>query len=95
MGKFEWTKIIYAIVILLTIGISICACVATFKFGDTSIIITLITAIFAELGIYSATYAWKTKTINKTKILLDFINKLPDDVTTKENIIVTLISNME
>lgn len=93
--KFEWTKVIYTIVILITIFVTLFSCYVTIKFEDTTLLQILIGAVFAELATYSATYAWKTKSINKTHIIIDFINNLPDDVSTKEGIITAMISSMD
>lgn len=93
--KFEWTKIMYLVIVILTIFVTLFACYVTIAFQDTTILTVLIGAVFAELATFSATYAWKTKSINKTKIIIDFINNLPDDVSTKEGIITAMISGMD
>jgi hypothetical protein len=92
--SFEWTKVIYTAVVVLTVFVTIFACYATIRFEDTSILQILIGAVFAELATYSATYAWKTKAINKTRIIIEFVNNLPDDISTKEGIITSMINNM-
>ena len=93
--KREYTKVIYTWIVILTFFISIFTCYVTIKFEDTSLLGILISAVFVELATYSATYAWKTKSINKTRIILDFINDLPDDVSSKEGIITSMISSMD
>jgi hypothetical protein len=95
IAKCEYTKVIYTAIVILTIFVSIFTCYVTIRFEDTGLLGILIGAIFAELATYSATYAWKTKSINKTRIILDFINNLPDDVSTKEGIITSMISSMD
>ena len=90
----EWTKIVYTIILILTVFVTIFTCYVTIKFEDTSLLSILIGALFAELATYSATYAWKTKTINKTRIIIEFVNSLPDDVSSKEGIITAMISNL-
>lgn len=93
--KFEWTKIMYLIIIILTVVVTIFSCYVTITFQDTTTLNILIGSVFAELATFSATYAWKTKTINKTRIIIDFINQLPDDVSSKEGIITSMINNIE
>lgn len=93
--KREYTKIIFTAIVILTIFISLFTCYVTIRFEDTSLLGILIGAVFAELATYSATYAWKTKSINKTRIILEFINDLPDDVSSKEGIITAMIGSMD
>lgn len=93
--KFEWTKVMYLVIIILTVFVTIFTCYAVIKFQDMGTLNILIGSVFAELGVFSATYAWKTKSINKTRIILDFINGLPDDVSSKEGIITAMISSIE
>lgn len=90
----EYTKIIFTGVFLLTVAAVVIGCHLAYKLQDSTIMIAIISGVFAELATHTAVYAWKTKTINKTIILLDFINNLPDDVNTKEGIITAMINNI-
>lgn len=92
--KLEFSKIILFFVASSAIVVSVVAVIATFVMSDTSLLSILIPSVFAELATATAGYYWKSRSENKLKMILGFINDLPPNATENTDIINNLISNL-
>lgn len=65
----EFSKIIFWLILLLTLGVTVYACALMWTTGDTSGLAYLIPATFAELATATGFYYWKAKNENRIKLM--------------------------
>ena len=67
--KFEFSKLIFVGVSVLTLAITVYSCAIMWIMGDLSALGYLITAVFAEMTAATGFYYTKAKTENKIKLM--------------------------
>lgn len=70
MKKFEFSKIMFAGVAVVTLAIVIITVVLMFLTRDLSPLAYLIPSVFGEMGVITGFYSSKAKAENKVKILV-------------------------
>lgn len=66
--KIEFSKLIFVCVSVVALGVTVFACAAIWRTGDTSSLAYLIPAVFAEMATGTGFYYWKAKSENKIKL---------------------------
>lgn len=66
--KWSFSKIMFLLIFILSVGIAIFSCAVIWIFQDLSILEYLIAAVFAECAVVSGFYSYKAKTENQLKI---------------------------
>ena len=67
--NIEFSKLIFWLVYLPTLGATIFACAVVWKTNDTSALTVLLPLLFAELATATGFYYWKAKNENRIKLL--------------------------
>lgn len=67
--RVEFSKVIFAVVAIMTAGIIVFSCALIWRTGDTSALAYLIPAVFAELASATGFYYNKAKAENKIKLM--------------------------
>ena len=70
--KIEFSKIIFIGVSLLTLAITVFACLLIWETKDSSAMAYLIPAVFAEMAAATGFYYSKAKTENKIKLMAHY-----------------------
>lgn len=79
-SRMEFSKLIFASVVLMTAAITVFSCCMIWRIGDTSVLAYLIPAVFAELASTTGFYYNKAKAENKIK-LMALTDTKPDSQT--------------
>lgn len=67
--NIEFSKLIFWLVFLLTLGVTIFGCALMWRTNDTSALAYIIPAVFTEFATATGFYYWKARTENKLKIM--------------------------
>ena len=79
--QIEFSKLIFWLVFLMTLSVSVFACALMWHTGDTSGLMYLIPAIFAEFATATGFYYWKAKNENHIKLLKKYkLDITKDDI---------------
>ena len=68
MKKPEFSKVIFVCVALLTVSVTVFACLLMWRTEDTTALPTLILAVFGEFATGTGLYYWKARAENKIKL---------------------------
>ncbi len=66
--RWTFSKIMFLLIFILSLGVSIYSCIVMWVFQDLSMLEWLIPAVFAECAVVSGFYSYKSKTENQLKI---------------------------
>ena len=69
MKKFEFSKLIFTVDTLLTVGVTVFGCVLMWRTADLSALPTLLSLAFGAYATTTGFYFWKARKENEIKLL--------------------------